>query len=237
MSECTLIKRQLTSSGGREKALSANTQSFLTSFAFNGAIAGAQLVAWLVLRPLIKGVYEPRTYIPPHIQQAIPLGKNLIMPLWRIIMSDPDEILRKNGVDPYVFVRFLRLMIKAYVPIWFVSWVILLPVDAVNSSRDGRQGLDQFTFGNIALDKQDRYWAHLILAWVFNGWIIYLIWTEMRKWLVIRQTYLTSPRHSKTAQARTVLVTGIPIEYMDEERLKQLYSFLPGGVKTVWLNR
>lgn len=196
-----------------------------------------QLIAWLVLRPLIKGVYEPRTYIPPHIQQALPLGKNLIMPLWRIIMSDPEEILHKNGVDPYVFVRFLRLMCKAFIPIWIVSWIILLPVDSVNSTHSGREGLDRFTFGNVAPELQSRYWAHLIMAWVFNGWIIYLVWTEMRKWLVIRQQYLTSPKHSRTAQARTVLVTSIPKEYMDEEKLKSLYAFLPGGVKTVWLNR
>lgn len=227
----------LTTSGNRAKALSANTQSFLTSFAFNGIIAGVQLIAWFVLRPLIKGVYEPRTYIPPHIQQAVPLGKNLVMPLWRIIMSDPEEILTKNGVDPYVFVRFLRLMVKAFVPIWIVSWIVLLPIDSVGSTRPDRQGLDRFTFGNVAPNLQSRYWAHLVMAWVFNGWIIYLIWNEMRRWLVIRQKYLTSPKHSRTAQARTVLVTGIPLEYMDEERLKHLYSFLPGGVKTVWLNR
>lgn len=217
--------------------MTANTQSFLTSFAFNGVIAGVQLVAWLGLRPLIKGVYEPRTYIPPRVQQAIPLGKNLVMPLWRIIMSDPEEILKKNGVDPYVFVRFLRLMVKAFLPIWLVSWVVLLPVDSVGSHIPGREGLDRFTFGNVAPQLQERYWAHLIMAWVFNAWIVYLVWGEMRVWLTIRQKYLTSPRHSQTPQARTLLVTGIPFEYMDEHKLKELYSVLPGGVKTVWLNR
>jgi hypothetical protein len=60
---------------------------------------------------------------------------------------------------------------------------------------------------------------------------------EMRKWVSIRQRYLVSPEHSRLAQANTVLITGIDKHYLDEERLAQLFSHLPGGVKRIWLNR
>ena len=84
-----------------------------------------------------------------------------------MLVADPEEILIKNGVDPYVFVRFLIMMSKAMVPIWIVSWAILLPVDAANSDVDGKSGLDKLTFGNVAPNKQARYWAHLILDYCF----------------------------------------------------------------------
>lgn len=60
---------------------------------------------------------------------------------------------------------------------------------------------------------------------------------EMRKWVSIRQRYLVSPEHSRLAQANTVLITGIDKHYLDEARLAQLFSHLPGGVKRIWLNR
>lgn len=82
-------------------------------------------------------------------------------------IADPKDILDKNGVDPYVFVRFLTMMSKAFVPIWFLSWAILLPIDAANSDVHGKTGLDKLTFGNVATDKQSRYWAHLIMDYVF----------------------------------------------------------------------
>jgi len=63
------------------------------------------------------------------------------------------------------------------------------------------------------------------------------MWREMQHWLVIRQQYLIKPSHSRLPQARTVLITGIPPELMDEERLTKLYAFMPGGVKRVWLAR
>jgi hypothetical protein len=34
-----------------------------------------------------------------------------------------------------------------------------------------------------------------------------------------------------------VLITGIPHSYLDEVKLEQLFSRLPGGVKQIWLNR
>lgn len=80
--------------------------------------------------------------------------------------ADSIEILHKTGVDPYVFVRFLHMMAKALIPIWFLSWAVLLPINSVGMNT-GRTGLDQLTSGNITQDQTNRYWAHLILDYIF----------------------------------------------------------------------
>lgn len=148
------------------------------------AVAGIQFVAWMILRRFLKALYEPRTYIPPRKQQATVLGRHWLWPIWKIIwcrselitrvhdnadwgVASPEEILEKSGVDPYVFVRFLLMMTKAFVPIWFVSWLILFPINSVNTGRLEKDGLDRFTFGNVGADQQRRLWAHLILDYVF----------------------------------------------------------------------
>lgn len=59
------------------------------------------------------------------------------------------------------------MMAKAMVPIWLLSWIILLPVDAAGSYVEGKSGLDRLTFGNVARDKQSRYWSHLLLDYCF----------------------------------------------------------------------
>lgn len=63
------------------------------------------------------------------------------------------------------------------------------------------------------------------------------MWIELQNWLVVRQRFLINPEHSKLPQANTVLVQGIPQAYLDEVKLEQLFSHLPGGVKRIWLNR
>ena len=58
----------------------------------------------------------------------------------------------------------------------------------------------------------------------------------MGHYVHVRQRYLINPSHSSTAQARTILVTGIPPN-LTESALRRLFSHLPGGVDKVWVNR
>jgi hypothetical protein len=59
----------------------------------------------------------------------------------------------------------------------------------------------------------------------------------MRHYVQVRQEYLVSGAHSCTAQACSVLVTGIPPKYLSELSLTRLFNHLPGGVRQVWINR
>jgi hypothetical protein len=59
----------------------------------------------------------------------------------------------------------------------------------------------------------------------------------MVHYVLVRQQYLVSSSHSSTAQACTVLVTGIPHKYLSESALTRLFGHLPGGVRQVWINR
>lgn len=53
----------------------------------------------------------------------------------------------------------------------------------------------------------------------------------------MRQQFLISKSHSRLAQARTVLVTGVPNELANERDLRTFASFVPGGVDRIWLYR
>ncbi|KAJ9102195.1 hypothetical protein QFC20_005024 [Naganishia adeliensis] len=220
-----------------QQAVSATTESFVSSLVVNIAVAGVELVAWILIRRQFRAIYEPRSYLPPKAKRAPALTKNLVKVVWDLINSDPELVLQKNGVDAYVFIRFLRMMLKIFIPTWLLTWAILLPIDAVGTQVSGKTGLDQLTYGNVDPRHQSRLWAHLVMAYVFTFYMYFNIQREMRKWVSIRQRYLISPEHSRLAQANTVLITGIDKHYLDEERLAQLFSHLPGGVKRIWLNR
>ena len=59
----------------------------------------------------------------------------------------------------------------------------------------------------------------------------------MSYFVTTRQLFLVSPEYASTAQANTILVTGVPRRLLSERSLAKLFSYLPGGVKQVWLNR
>jgi hypothetical protein len=61
------------------------------------------------------------------------------------------------------------MMVKTFLPIWILSWAVLLPITSVNTQVENNNGVNLFIFGNIAPDKQTRYAAHLILVYLFTG--------------------------------------------------------------------
>jgi hypothetical protein len=71
----------------------------------------------------------------------------------------------------------------------------------------------------------------------FQGWVFYNIKIEMRHFITMRQQHLIDPVHAKSVQANTLLITGIPTKYLNQEALMKLFRDLPGGVKKIWINR
>ncbi|KIK55038.1 hypothetical protein GYMLUDRAFT_249051 [Collybiopsis luxurians FD-317 M1] len=227
-------------------AKSASNSTFKTALVFNAAVFAIELAIFTLLRPYFKAIYEPRTYIPPKSKRIQPLTsggrraldlKNILSWPIAVYNANHQDIKAANGLDAYFYVRYLRMMVTIFLPIWFFSWTVLLPVTSVNTQVNDNSGLNRFIFGNVAPDKTDRYAAHIILVWLFTGWIFYVVWREMRHWLYTRQNHLIDPAHAKSVQANTVLITGIPQKYLSHAALHKVFDVLPGGVKDIWINR
>lgn len=209
----------------------ATTATFLTALVFNGIVFGAQIAAFIVLKPYFKRIYEPRA-LTHRIQSLSALSWP-----WQLYKADYRAIIKANGLDAYFFVRFLRVLTKIFLPIWLISWAVLIPLTAVNSHVGQNDGLDRLAFGNIESSLQIRYVGHLICAYIFTAWMLYNIKHEMSHFILTRQQHLIDSVHAKSVQANTLLVTGIPAKYLNTEALAKLFGALPGGVKKVWINR
>jgi len=166
------------SDSDQQDAQSASTPTFVTALVFNAIVFGAEIGVFTLLRPYFKAIYEPRTYVPPKSRRIAPLTpsfkgaldlKTYLSWPWAVFMSDPEEIKHANGLDAYFFVRFLRMMVKIFLPIWIISWAVLLPTTSVGTGVSGHSGLDRFIFGNVANDQTERYAAHIILVYIFTG--------------------------------------------------------------------
>jgi hypothetical protein len=98
-----------------------------------------------------------------------PLSPRLFGWIVSVVKADYRKIKNINGLDCYFFVRFLRMMVRVMLPIWLLSWAILLPLTSVNTNVAGHTGLDKFIFGNIPSTQQARYAGQLLLTWIFTS--------------------------------------------------------------------
>jgi calcium permeable stress-gated cation channel len=153
----------------------------------NGAIATVEISAFTLVRRYFRLIYEPRSlsvfeaYAWPITLSSAPcliflfrkrqqpLSPRLFGWLVSVVKADYRTIKNINGLDCYFFVRFLRMMVRVMLPIWLLSWAILLPLTSVNTDVPGHTGLDKFIFGNISPTEQVRYAGQLLLTWIFTS--------------------------------------------------------------------
>lgn len=112
-----------------------------------------------------------------------------------------------------------------------ITWPILFPVNATGGG--GQSQLEILSYSNINVNTQgSRFYAHALVAWVVYGFVMYTIMRECIYFINLRQAYLLTPHYARRISSRTVLFTGVPDDYLDEARIRQMFS---DSVRRVWL--
>ncbi len=216
----------------------ASTSTVVSAIVLNAVIFAILFSVFLIARPRFKRVYAPRTYLVVPEEQIEPLPQSLLgwLPVW--LKTPTTTILEKNGLDAYMFVEYLEMMLWVFIPTFVLSWIVLMPTYGANTTGEGT-GFNRFILSRVGTSSQQqkRLVAPLLVQYVFTFWLLWNIRSRMSKFIKLRQQFLVSPQHANSAQARTVLITGIPNELLSEKKLRAIYSQLPGGVAKIWLNR
>ncbi|KAK3905971.1 hypothetical protein C8A05DRAFT_12260 [Staphylotrichum tortipilum] len=194
--------------------------------------SGICFLIFLVLRRKFRRVYSPRTLpclrTPFAPTPELPDGWfNWIKPFFAIT---DEYILNNCSLDGFFFLRFLRILTVICLVGTCIVWPILLPVNSTGKS--GLLELESLTIGNIAF--ANKFYAHVVAAWCFFGFVLYMVCRECVYYVNLRQAYLLSPNYSQRLSSRTVLFTCIPKPYMDESKLRKLFG---DSAKNIWIVR
>lgn len=113
-----------------------------------------------------------------------------------------------------------------------ITWPVLFPVNITGGG--GQEQLDILSFSNIDSKTQgNRYYAHVFVAWLFYGFVMYLIFRECVYYINLRQAFLISPFYANRVSSRTVLFTSVPDDYLEERVLRKIFG---NSVKHIWIN-
>ncbi|KAJ9138937.1 DUF221-domain-containing protein [Pleurostoma richardsiae] len=238
-------------SGTAQSSEGLSLVALLTSIATAAVLFAIQITAFLLLRNKLSRIYKPKTYLVPERERTDPPP---VSP-WGLVASlmkfEDREIIKKCGLDAYFFLRYLKTLLVIFVPLAFVIIPILIPINYVggigqsvvqNQTDTDRNssiptGLDTLAWGNVKPSNSGRRWAHLILAILAIIWVCFVLFSELRVYIKVRQDYLTSAEHRLRASANTVLVSSIPEKWLTEEALRGLFDVFPGGIRNIWLTR
>jgi hypothetical protein len=143
-------------------------------------------------------------------------------------MNTSDEYaLSHHSLDAYLYIRFLKMLTLMSFVGAIITWPVLFPVNA--TGRGGQSGLDILSFSNV--NTQVRFFAHALMAWVFFGWVMFLIGREMLYLVKVRQAYLLCTWNASRISQRTVLFTDISEQDLSLERLHTMFP----KIAQIWL--
>ena len=247
----SVVNSTLDIGGSNAAAEQKNGQSagqFAASLITAIAIFAVQVVLFLLIKDRFARIYQPRTYLVPERERTKPTPPGWWAWIAPVLSTSNSDFVQKCGLDAYFFLRYLRTLLKIFVPAALVILPILIPLNLVDGRGArfalGQQenasnvtGLDQLAWGNVAPDHTGRYWAHWLLALSLVIWICYVSFDELRGYIRMRQAYITSPQHRLRASATTVLVSSIPQKWCNVESLDGLFDVFPGGLRNIWINR
>ncbi|KAH7311115.1 hypothetical protein BKA65DRAFT_163797 [Rhexocercosporidium sp. MPI-PUGE-AT-0058] len=194
--------------------------------------AAVCLCLFVVGRKFFPRVYYPRTFLsslaPHERSKPLPDGwVNWIIPFWKT----PDiEILNHASLDGFLFLRYIKMLTVICLVGCCMTWPVLFPIH-IYGGGDAEE-LDMLTFGNVT--HTSWLWAHALVAWVYFGFILYMVARESVYFINIRQAYLLSPHYANRLSSRTVLFTCVPNQVLDEKKLRRVFG---ETVKNVWIPR
>ncbi|GAB7366864.1 hypothetical protein MBLNU230_g1033t1 [Neophaeotheca triangularis] len=241
-----------------------NARDTTIQILLSAALGITAFLAFCFLRPRWPGLYSARKQHKDESDALPDLPDTFfgwIMPLWRIT---DQQVLASAGLDAYVFLAFFKLAIKFLTITFFLSLIIIKPVhDAYpeedspgkngtkhNSTKHHHGGHEYNFLGGRSIDLQayngsynflpddfetDYLWMYVAFAYLFTGIAVYLVISETRRIIEVRQEFLGG---QTTITDRTIRLSGVPRELQDEAKIKEFIESLDiGKVDSVMLCR
>lgn len=214
------------------KSNSSSASALVSTLVPGGLVAVAFVSIFLLLRPKIKRVYQPRTYIETlrKHEKSDPLPDGKVSWISHFKNFQDEYVLNHQSLDGYLYLRFLKMAFTICFVGCCITWPVLFPVNATGGG--GKKELDLLSFANIGADSKNRYYAHAFLSWIFFGFVMWMITKETLTFINIRHAYMLSPFTASRMSSRTVLFTDVPKAYQDKSKLAELFGT---SIQRLWL--
>ncbi|EPE06869.1 hypothetical protein F503_03296 [Ophiostoma piceae UAMH 11346] len=215
--------------------------------------------AFCLMRPRWTSLYEARRKRHPDQVDGLPvLPKSFLGWLPVVIKISEDQVLSAAGLDAFVFLAFFKMSVKLFAIMFFFAAVVLEPINehflnpktststpaSSYLTAPGSPAYDYSIPSSVKTGDSDddswnrekgHLWAYLVFIYFFTALTFYFMNTETFRVIKIRQEYLGS---QATITDRTFRLSGIPVEFRAEDKIKALIEKLEiGHVESVTVCR
>ncbi|EOD46598.1 uncharacterized protein LTHEOB_8265 [Neofusicoccum parvum] len=217
--------------GSSQETEPVSASRLLSTLAPVAVYALIWLALFVILRRVFVRQYQARSVLNTlkEHERSPQLPPGLFSWIAAFVKIPDSYVLTHHSLDGYLFLRLLKMAVISCFVGFFICAPVLFPVNITGGG--GQSQLDVLNLSNVS-NNYYRYFAHAGCAYLFFGFIMFMITRESIFYINLRQAFLMSPLYAKRLSSRTVLFTSVPEYYLHESRMRDL---LGDHVKRVWL--
>lgn len=189
------------------------TDAFFASLGSSLGISLIILFAWCLIRPYHSVVYAPKLRNADKKHAPPTIDKGYFAWFKPLIKCHEADLVDKLGLDAIVFLRFLRMCRMIFFCLGVIGCLVMIPVNVTCNMKNSWADVD----GTSSSDKwlvlmSPNYswgscmWAHVIIAWVFDFIIMYILYRNYGAITKLRMNFFESPEYQASLHSRTLMV-------------------------------
>ena len=177
-------------------------------------------------------LYLHRIYRDETLREKLPKIPSSGMFSWirPLLTMTNDDLLRSEiGIDAYMYLRFLDLMVKFFlysVPVAFILMIVYAKGDPQDEEEFST--FNTMTLANVR-EKSNALWSTLLSHFIIIGLLCYMLYNEYKHYVVIRHSdhFLTDQRNERSSRVRrTIFVQDIPKNLRNQKLLEEFFCKL-----------
>lgn len=191
--------------GSAQRHAGISLKGFISGILFSFLYFLFQLSLFIILRSRFKTIYQANVVLKIHPGSKVCFAKKKIKNYWSLFaflkqlpgrMLDPMEKFERNeryGLDNYLFLRFLKLLIFFFAVLSIINIPILIPIhyfsrDILKENEGERyeqsfrttSKLDKWTMSNLSPNSSNTLICHLFLSIFVVLWFHFILSSELR---------------------------------------------------------
>ncbi|KDQ20055.1 hypothetical protein BOTBODRAFT_41304 [Botryobasidium botryosum FD-172 SS1] len=225
-----------------QKVGSINPKAVGSNLLLMFAFSVGTLLAFNILRPMNKVVYQPKVkyYVgnkqPPKVRSSCAHSSTFALnaPIqirdgffdWipPLIRTKEPEILEKVGLDAVAFLRFLRLLRWLFLAVSILACGALIPTNVLYHLKNNPSA----TVNYLSLLTIQGVTATLLaftkVACFLAFTVLFFVWWHWKRMVVLRLQWFRSDEYLKSFYARTLMILHVPKKLQSDEGLQQLFD-------------
>lgn len=187
-----------------------NEASILASAGSSLGISIAIFVLWCLIRPHNTVVYAPKLR-NAGAKHAPPRLENSFFGWWKpLTRAKESDLVAQIGEDAVLFLRVLRMCRTIFFWLGLIGVGIVIPVNVIMSQKNivnwEEAPRDALTLMSPELAWGQGMWAHVVMAYVFDIIIMYILFRNYVAVAKIRKNYFESEGYQMSLHSRTLMV-------------------------------